>query len=258
MPDDWGRFVEAWNKLRFHWNVPIIHMRLLMRAQDQNPKNEWSATYQRITDLGIEWSDWRESMLRAFAELVFHSPLVCVGAAVDVLAYKAISRLPGCKLVGQDTNVFCLQESLWLAMEKIKIVDPHPSITLVIDDDKKSAYDFYQQFKTLRSVWDNEKLIKQPGSRFEMMKNCVNAIAFGQDTYHPALQAADMISFLSRRFKTPPVVGKDIPTEDLYAWLTMGGTHQPKFYNKETLLKLAGNTHQALEKIQENDICDGI
>lgn len=257
-PDDWGRFVEAWKKLRTHWVVPDIHMSKIMRADQQEPKNPWTPVFQKITGLGIDWKEWRDSMLKDFAQLVFQYPLVCVGAVVDAAAYKLIKQTPNCKLVQQDTNVFSLQESVWLALEAIKIVDLDPSITLVIDDDKDTAYDYYQNFKVVRSVWDMDNPHRVPGPRFEMMKRCVNAIAFAQDKYHPALQAADMIAYEAARFKRPQVVGRDIPPEDLYALLTMGGTHQPKFYDKDALLLLAQGTNEAIEMLREKSNCEGL
>lgn len=261
-PGVWADFTVQWDRLRLRMGVPPIHTSRIMRNWTKGPdkkRDGWYEVYLKIVKGGIEWDGWRDSMLMEFARLILDSAIVCVGAAVDAKAYKAIRQSDSCRLGQKDTNVFCLQECIWMAMEKIMVVDKHPSITLILDDDKENAYDYYQNFKVLRTVWDQREVLGgNPTQRFEMMRDCVHTISYGQDNAVPALQAADMISYQASRFKKQQRVGEDIQPDDLYAFLTMGGLHQPKYYDEKVLRLLGHNNSQALERLRQRENCEGL
>ena len=70
-------------------------------------------------------------------------------------------------------------------LEIVRYVQANDKISLVCDDDLQTAWDCYRHYRAIRRV-DSEADSK------------LASLSFADDEYFPALQAADLIAFLSR------------------------------------------------------------
>lgn len=256
--DEWARISDAWDNLKMRWGgIPPIHMSKIMFDWASNPnkkRDEWGDRYEKFKDV---WDEWRDQMLNDFASLIFRSNVACVGSVVDSDAFRRVKLDSTCYLSDQDSNVFALQMAVTMALDRIQRIDPRPSVQLVIDDDEEHAFDYYEKFKHLRSMFEFDKLPESMKPRFERMHKYIHGISFYNDRYHPPLQAADMISYISRGFKVRQKLSLEPPT-DLYGFLTQGRMNQPKFYSEEWLFRIARNTHQRVEALKDETNCWGL
>lgn len=253
--DEWAQFTDKWDRLRIKWNIPPIHMAKIMRADDPNTtKGEWKEKYDEWKDI---WRDWRDRMLEEFASLVFHANVACVGSVVDSEAYRRVKLEPDCFFVDQDSNVFALQMAITMALERIQKIDPRPSVQLVIDDDKEHAIDYYRRLNNLRQMLEFKNLPDSMKPRFQGMRDFIHGISFYNDRYHPPLQAADMISYVSRDFKVREKRSLE-QSESLYGLLTHSGLNQPKFYPEDRLFRIARSTRQTIEASKNEENCWGL
>lgn len=254
--DEWARFDFEWKNRLLKWGIPAIHMSRVM-ANDIEDKDEWS----KLRKLrGNGWSEWRDHVLSEFAGFVANSNIACVGGVVDASAYRKIAREEpeDFLLANADSNVFLLQNALMFALDKVDLIDKGGYVTINIDDDREHAIEYYNAYWNLKTLLDNPCLPEEMRFRFARITDRVDMIAFCNDRYHPAIQAADMIAYVSRRYKVNESKGADDSASDLYSLLTRGGVHQPKWYSEETLYKLAGNTARSMRKIRDEENCLGL
>jgi hypothetical protein len=240
---EWERFGMEWESLRFKWQVPPIHMGQIMSP---NPKDiHWQKKQKEWGDL---WEKMRDDMLTAFADAIGSANIVCVGSVVDAGAYRKIKQEPGCILHYQDSNVFCLQNAVMRAIDKIETIDDHPSMAILLDDDQGSAFEHYSSIANLKTMIDNPNVPSELRERLARIKKVVHSLAFCDDKYYPALQAADMISYEARRFKVEQMTNPELQPSHIYAMLTHGGMNQPYFYPENILNKVARNTAKAVNE----------
>jgi hypothetical protein len=255
--DEWARFSMEWDNLRVKWVIPPIHMSRIMtdRRKVQDDKNdEWTAKFKL---LGDAWEAWRDKMLLEFAQIIYRANVVCVGSVVDAKAYRTTYADPKTVLPNKDCNVFLLQQALRLALDRIEIIDPRPSLQVVIDDDPETAKQYYESYVNLRSVVQSPHLREEQRAIWERVRRCVHGISFMNDSFHPPLQAADMISYIARRFKLDQ--DQHLDEEDsLYALLTHDTLQQPKNITGEIVFKVAENSAAAIERFNNEQNCRGI
>jgi len=255
--NEWGQFGDVWTSIQLKWDVPALHMSRVMARIDSDKQDEWVAIQKKMGD---KWVEWRDVVLNEFADLIGSFNMAAVGAVLDTTAYQAIRKAePEDFLITHaDCNVFLLQHVLMHALDKIERIDKAGMLSVLIDDDEEHAFEYY------KSYWNLQKMIKHPAiqdgikRRFERIPNRVDQIAFCKDTFHPALQAADMLSYVSRRFKTEKM---STPDEQmfgaLYAKLIRGKTHPVQDYGEAELRTIAGNTAKTvrIEREKEDDGC---
>jgi hypothetical protein len=236
--EEWSRFNTDWDNLRFKWQVPPIHMSRVMYPA--NKEDEWKRKWESIpNDI---WDDWRHKMLDEFAQLIQLGNSLCVGSVVDAVTYRTLkATTDDFVLSNEDSNVFALHNAIMSALDKIEVVDKNPSVSVILDDDQGTALQYYESLRNLRSLIDDPRTPADLMPRFERIKRCVHGIAFCNDAYFPPLQAADMISYVARRFKVEQKIGQDVEPSAMYALLTRGGLSQPQYYPAAILEKLARN-----------------
>ena len=203
-------------------------------------------------------------MFEDFAQLVFDSNIGAVGASVDAMAYRAIKKEKPADffIANADSNVFLFQPGLMSALDKIELVDKTGSLSIHIDDDRQHSFDYYKAYWHLKEMANHPKLPPHMKPRFERITKRVDQLCFSSDDFHPGIQAADMLAYVSRRFKQEPQFEADKERADfetfLFSLLTRGGTHRIQFYSEEKLRKLAGNSARSLRKARSEENCSGI
>jgi hypothetical protein len=208
--------------------------------------DEWTAVKERWGDF---WIKKRDYMLEEFSNIISRASLACVGAVVDATAYRKIQTEDDCTLVHSDSNVFTFHHVIMGSIEKIEVVDKVAPIAIIVDDDPEHAFDYYSLLETLR---------KHPNQQFDKVRSRIQALSFADDASYSGLQAADMLAYVARRLKTEKRTGAegdyDTFPVSLYPNLTFGGLHQPKFYDEESLYKLARGTYRHLKQGDQESV----
>lgn len=228
---EWERIQLEWNNLILRWQVPPIHMAKIAHPEDDP---EWTKVKN---DWGDLWDRKRGDMLAEFGGLISRVNAACVGAVVDAEHFRSLPESPLKK--SYDTPLkYAFHEVVMRGIEKTEVIDRHSPISLVIDDDRDTAHQCHFLLSALKIG-------------FPKVRERISGICFVNDRYYPGVQAADMISYESRRcmVKQVQVESDEIA---LFAALTFGGNHQPKLYDSKVLDILNNNSIQkALEREKE-------
>lgn len=260
--EELARFAMDWDNVRFKLGVPPIHLSRMVNPQFKN--DEWTIKHKYITDRGIEWGKWRSYVLDQFAQLIEHSNMACVGSVVDTRAYRELKDHPQCNVAYDNANVFLLHNAVMRAMDSIEVVDRNGLLTIFIDDDQESSKTYYDSYWNLRTMLSrpNLKIPDWQKPRFERLERCVHAIGFCNDIAHPAVQAADMIAYLARRYKLnledldsprPEHLLSNDEVEELYARITRIGTMTPQIYRREDLFKVFSGSEKRLANQEDEE-----
>ncbi len=235
----WAMFSERWNIVRLKWGVPPIHMSRIVSPDHKN--DEWKTIQDKW---GENWVPMRDDMLADFAKIVAGAGLVAIGAVVDANRYRQIKAQSN-GLSFPDSNVFALHRVVMRGIERVSIVDPNATISIIVDDDPEYAWHYYLQLKELKS---------HPNiSAFGHVKNRIHGISFVNDSSYPGIQAADMLAWVVRNYMVEKKQNAGVEASALFLLLTQQGTNQPGVYDAETLQKLADNTIEAMRVGNENE-----
>jgi hypothetical protein len=253
--NEWAQLGDIWTSIQLKWGVPALHMSRVMAPVDSVKQDEWTALQKKKGD---HWIEWRDAVVNEFADLIGQSNVAAVGAVLDTAAYRAIKNADpeNFLITHADCNVFLFQHALMHALDKIEVVDKAGMLSVLIDDDEEHAFDYYKSYWNLQKMITHPELKEEQKRRFERVPNRVDQVAFCKDTFHPALQAADMLAYISRRFKTEKMSNQDEQIFGaLYAKLTRGQTHPVQDYLEADLRTIAGNIAKAvrIERDEEND-----
>lgn len=240
----WNVFNDCWNKCRFRWQVPPIHMARIMHP-DRKP-DEWKETKKLW---GAAWDDKRKVMLKEFSEIIQQSGAVCVGGIVDAAYFKKVADSdPIFKTIWKDPVYMSLHSLLMRGIDKTEIIDKHSAISLVVDDDEEFATSIYKHLNCFKKLDDpqlNARWDEQTKVKLKRVKERIKMISFADDSTHPGLQAADMIAYETRRMMIERI-NTPGTTSELYERLTFFGSNQPKFYRPEDLDTLQERTKEAI------------
>jgi hypothetical protein len=229
---EWNRFGLEWDSCRFKWQAPPIHMAQIMSDSPRDAR--WKKKQAEWGDL---WEDKRDRMLAELALTIARVGLLCVGTVVDADAYREIQKRPQHILHYEDSNVLAFHNIIMRGIENAEVVDPEPSISIIVDDDADTAIEYYSLLKTLRT---------HPAEEFTKVRKRIQGICFCRDQGYPGLQAADMIAWEARQFMASRKIDPTIEPSALYANLTHYGMYQPKLYTSDVLHQVAHGTY--LEK----------
>src|SRR5947209_18750763 len=84
------RAMLEWDNCRFGWQVPPLHMRLIMHP-DRDKKGEW---LRKKNEWGSLWEQRREAMLNDFAVIVRDSHIASIGCVVDAAHFRSMPDSP--------------------------------------------------------------------------------------------------------------------------------------------------------------------
>ena len=227
-----------WHLCQIKWGVPPIHMSQILA---ENPKDkEW---IDKRAEWGPRWEELRDTMLDEFAFVIQQSKLIAVGTVIDASMYRKVQEDPSLKLPVKDSNVYLFQELIMNALARIEVIDDCSPVSVVVDDDQDTAFDYYTMLKSLKS---NES------PAFDKIRKRVHGLCFSNDRSFPILQAADMIAYETRSLMVKRISDPATPPSQRYQRLTQGGINQTKLCTGETLLKVATETARRLKE-QQND-----
>jgi hypothetical protein len=230
---EWGRFGGIWNNCRLRWGVPPLHMSRIM-----NPEKKDDVWRDIRRKWGDDWEPKRDAMLNDFGNIVASCGCVAVGAVVHAAHFRKIQHSQAAFPHIRDSNVFAFQHLLMRGIEKVNIVDPLGTITLVVDDDPENAWDYYGMLDRLKTHSD---------PTFADVRNRVSAICFGDDNAFPGIQAADMLAWTARDYMVASLKKGEHEPPHLYYQLSHFSCHQPVLYSDEGLDRLA---HSVAEKVR--------
>lgn len=244
----WNAFSDMWNRCRFRWQVPPIHMARIMYPDRKD--DEWKKIKEQW---GQSWEDKRDVMLSELATIVKGSGAICVGGIVDAAHFRKVADSdPAFRVICKDPIYFSFQSLLMRGIDKTEVIDSHSSIGLVIDDDEEFAMEVYRQFNVIKKELDPQLRRRYDEStlaKLKRVKDRVQTISFADDASHPGLQAADMIAYETRRMMVERITNPEA-TSELYEQLTFFRTNQPKFYRPVDI--------DALQATIKKGITDGV
>lgn len=218
---EWARIEIEWNALGLKWSIPPVHMRLI-RYPERDKSSEWTKIKE---SWGDHWEGRRDAMLNDFANLIYRSSAVCVGTVVDAASFRALPVEGEFRKQMQDPLYLGFFNCVMAGIEKITFFAGDHGLGIVLDDDEDYSLRCYQVLNAIRKQLDPK------------VRRHTNSICFANDDAFPALQAADMIAYESRRHMIGRNETPNLPPSDLYLALTRNGLHQPKLYDA-TLLDL--------------------
>lgn len=165
--------------------------------------------------------------LKPFADCVNDYLGLGVACVFEVTGYTAFAK-ESKKLLGGSDNPFYVQ-FLRTVMLLAEFAKPEEGIAMMCDEDEETAWNCYRLYKRVKEVHPIGKRLA--------------AISFADDTHFPALQAADMLSFLCREQAKLQWDGEPYEYQDFFRYLTDSrGTStikwQVAFKNKGDLQKL--------------------
>jgi hypothetical protein len=233
----WGQLAEAWNKCRFQWQIPPIHMSRIM-----HPDRKEDAWNEKWREWGDGWVEKRDIMLAELGGIIHDVGVICIGAVVDADAYRSVRADPSLSLLWGDSNVFALHEVMMRGIKRIETVDKISPVSLVVDDDPEHAKDFYAHYTQLRTHSD---------PMFSKVRERMHAISFCDDEHYPGLQAADMIAWSARAWMVDN--GEDhkiAEPHELLRLLTHSSMYQPKVYTADILRQLGANNAASIARLK--------
>ena len=166
-------FDDAWNALLGQYGIKALHMAKASRLKENNgPK---MPRHQPI--------DERIEALKPFSDCINTHLEVGLSQAIDVQGFGKLTK-EAKKGLGSPDDPYYLAFARGL-IEIVGYVQDNEKISLICDDDEDTAWGCYSHYRAIRRV-------------HEKVKEKVVSLTFANDEYFPALQAADMLAFLSR------------------------------------------------------------
>ena len=166
-------FDDAWNVLLGQYGLKSLHMAKASRLKENNgPKMPRHQSPQE-----------RIAALIPFADCINEHLEFGLMQTIDVQGFKSLT-------VSAKAGIGSPDDPLYLAfarglLEIASHVRDNDKLSLICDDDENTAWGCYSHYRAIRRADTavKEKLV---------------SFSFSNDEYFPALQAADMVAFLSR------------------------------------------------------------
>lgn len=167
------QFDESWNTLLRQYGLPWLHMkevsRLARNVCAKMPRNQSERD--------------RNDALVPFADCINQHFEYGLIQAMDVDGFNSLSKNAKARLGNtEDPYYIAFVRGL---LELVRYVHGNDKISIICDDDKDTALDCYRHYRAVRRV------------HTEVREKTVS-LTFADDKYFPALQAADLLAFLSR------------------------------------------------------------
>jgi hypothetical protein len=168
-----GDFDIAWNQLLRHYEIRSLHMARASRLSEKHgPKMPRGQTAEQRMDA-----------LMPFADCINEHFELGLLEAFDIKGFNALSAAAK-KGLGSPDDPYYIAFSRGI-LEAVDYIHEDDRLSVVCDDDAETAFNCYQHYRGVRNV-------------YPQVKKKTIALSFADDDYFPALQAADMVAFLSR------------------------------------------------------------
>jgi hypothetical protein len=189
------RFEQDWESLLRYYGLEALHM-----VDAASPSQDVSAKLpkQSIPD--------RIEALKPFADCINKHLELGLIQAWDVKGFNSLSKDAKTGLGDPDDPYYtAFARGI---IELVDYVQEDDRIILICDDDAETAWTCYTHYRGIRRVHD------------DIRKKTIS-LAFADDKYFPALQAADMVAWLARREARCKFYGDDFPLRDLFEYLVV-------------------------------------
>jgi Protein of unknown function (DUF3800) len=164
-------FDNAWNALLRQYGLRALHMVDAMKNRKLSP------------NVPAQTSDERVDAMKPFADCINRNLEYGLVQAIDVRGFNALSKGMRAGLGSPDDPYFiAFQRAI---LEMIDCIHSDDRISLVCDYDNATAWDCFRHWKGVRNSHD-------------LIRKMTISLAFADDEYFPALQAADMVAYLAR------------------------------------------------------------
>jgi len=213
-----NHFRVDWEGLLRYYGIDELHM-----ARASNPS---IALSQKIPAQTLEE---RVNALRPFADCINEKLEIALLQAWDVAGFANLSPVAKKSLGDPKDPYYTAFARAMLELDHYVQSDDY--LSLVCDDDAETAWECYQHYRAIRNV-------------DESLKKKTISLAFADSKAFPALQAADMISWLARREARHLFYGDAFPMHDFFEYVTtpqkVGKTQWLKmFADKPAIKKLS-------------------
>jgi hypothetical protein len=190
-------FNNEWNALLTSYELESVHMRLL--ADIYSVHGPMMPRDQTI--------DERMAVLMPFADCINKYLEIGLVQTWDVTAYAGLPTEAKARLGGsQDPHYLAFIRGI---LEMEELLDEEDRVSIICDDDVVKSWNCYLHYRAVCSA------LPELNKRFA-------ALSFARDENFPALQAADMVAFLSRLQANGQFHGEKNEWFDLYNHLTAG------------------------------------
>jgi len=166
-------FDDAWNELLRRYGIKSLHMARASRLKEAH--GPLMLRHQSV--------DERIDALIPFSDCINAHFEIGLLQALDIKGFNSLTA-EAKKGLGSPDDPYYLAFTRGL-LEITEYVQDSDKISLVCDDDIQTAWDCYRHYRGIRRVHTG-------------IDSKVVAISFADDECFPALQAADMVAFLSR------------------------------------------------------------
>ena len=187
-------FEERWKSLLRQYELPELHMVDVSRlSRDVGSKFKKGQT-----------ADERLELLKPFADCIadeMETGLIniCDSQGFALIPEKQRKALAGLK------DPYHLE--FLRGMEALAQYAPNDDLSIICDDDQETAWESYCIYRKLRGIRS-------------AVKDKVKSISFADSIAFPGLQAADMLSYLSRKQGEFEWYGKSFELQSLLAYIT--------------------------------------
>lgn len=209
--DQWGTFLQAWRAARILHHTPPIHVSAMLHPSE---KNGWLPLSQKFGD---DWPKKCQELLDEFSGIIREQKLLCVGAVIDVNAFRSLNLPILQERTMGDPHYLAFETTVIAAISNVLWGDSNATMGIIMDDDEEKAKHCYDLYRMLRE--HNPKA-----------KERLSGICFANDDLYPGIQAADIAAHESRRL----MVNEEGASER-FKKLTYDGQHQPILLNAQRL-----------------------
>ena len=167
------QFDESWKALLREYELPWLHM----KEVSQLSRNVCTKMPRKQSEQD------RNNALIPFANCINQHFEYGLIQAMDVEGFNSLSKNAKFQL-GHTEDPYYIAFVRGL-LELVNYVQGDDKLSIICDDDKDTAWDCYRHYRGVRRAHD-------------IIREKTVSLTFADDKYFPALQAADMLAFLSR------------------------------------------------------------
>ena len=192
-------FEQNWEGLLRYYKLEELHM-----SEVANPSK---AVGVKLPSQSLPE---RMEALKPFADCINDHLEVGLLQAWDVAGFNSLPQKAK-RALGDPSDPYYTAFARGL-IELAGYVQADDRISLICDDDVETAWDCYRHYRGIKNAHDD-------------IRNKTVSLAFADSKVFPALQAADMSAWLTRREARRQFYGDDFPMQDLFEYLT--APHKP-------------------------------
>jgi hypothetical protein len=185
----WSELDDKWRSLLREYEIDCLHAVKALRYSQPYGKMEKGDAQKRILDI------------LPFVRAVRDKLELAVIFAVDIKAYKTAPSIVR-EAFGDKPDYFAFYETIVRILKHFALPKNY-EVALVHDENDEQSLRFYQMLRKMKL-------------EIPEVKKRITSICFCSDVAHPALQAADLIAYVSRKEADRRFFGKDYEFKALF------------------------------------------